>query len=273
MTVAETVAAIASDEVHAWFADPREICDTPARLGYQAVLSTEEQARTERFQFDRDRQAFLVAHGLLRMALSSCAPAIPAVAWSFQSNRYGRPKIAGPKTRPRLHFSISHTSELVGCLVAADIDCGIDIEAIDRISDFRDLCNAVLAPSELSSISALPASEQPARFIQYWTLKEAYAKARGLGMSLPFHQCAFRICRGGISLDPALHDDARDWHFEQRQITPRHVLAIALRSRGSKLRICQHAPFHYSPALTTKRQLNPIAQVFAAPSEIRQIPN
>jgi 4'-phosphopantetheinyl transferase len=41
------------------------------------------------------------------------------------------------------------------------------------------------APAEAAALASLPASEQQVRFYEYWTVKEAYLKARGLGLALP----------------------------------------------------------------------------------------
>lgn len=239
----DQVIAIAPDEAHVWVVDPAELHEMDILSIYQALLSPEERARMQRFYFDRDRHAFLVAHCLARLALTWCAPTIPPSKWVFELNPHGRPEIISPKTGLGLRFNISHTYGLIACLVTTAIDCGIDVEVTDRATDLAGLGRSVFAPSEFMSMSTLPADERPGQFFRYWTLKEAYAKARGLGMLLPFNRYSFELCMHGIqiSIDPTLNDNGADWQFEQWPATKRHLLAIALRrGRGPNYRIVRY---------------------------------
>ena len=91
---------------------------------------------------------------------------------------------------------------------------------------------------------ALPEALRPARFFSYWTLKEAYVKARGLGLSLPLEAVSFDVGGGDIAvtIDPSLHDDGRDWQFEQWTPTERHIVAVAIRGGGiGPARVVRHS--------------------------------
>jgi 4'-phosphopantetheinyl transferase len=137
-------------------------------------------------------------------------------------------------------------------LVTTGIDCGIDVECIDRIADIGGLGQHVLGPAERATLSRLPADSQREEFFRYWTLKEAYAKARGYGMSIPFDRLSFSRHRGVFQLwlDPPLAGDPDKWQFEQCQITPRHMLGIALRrGRAPNRRVFMHTTLpHFAGA-------------------------
>lgn len=199
------------------------------------VISAAEKDRMRRFRFERDRDSYRAAHALARFALSWCAATVPPHAWVFEETSHGRPEISAGRGVPRLRFNISHTRNVVACIVTRDLDCGVDLEPTHRCSDLHNLARTVLAPAELATIAAAPDTEQPMLFCRYWTLKEAYAKALGLGMSLAFDHIAFELYEGSARL----HAHSDDWHFEQWSPTPTHTLATAVRARGP-VRLIRH---------------------------------
>jgi 4'-phosphopantetheinyl transferase len=213
------------DEAHVWTVEA-----TSADPRFLEVLSAAERERMERFRFERDRLSYLAAHGLARFALSACAPGIAPQDWQFAYGERGKPEIIGAPLR----FNISHTHGLAGCVVTRDIDCGIDVETTHRRAGIQRLAGRVLSPAERAALNGAPHDEQPRLFFTFWTLKEAYVKARGCGISIPLDRCSF-------DADLALaDDDPRDWQFERWAATDQHLVAVALRSGGRTRRIIRH---------------------------------
>jgi len=230
------------DVARLWTAEPGRLDAREAAPTYLEILSPDERTRMGRYRRPRDRNLFLHAHGLLRTALSACAPEVHPAAWTFARTEHGRPEVRGPRRRD-LRFNISHTDGLVACLVVPDVDCGLDVERIDRRLDVTTVCRA-LSAVERADVLALPDHARHARFHRYWTLKEAYAKARGLGLSFPTDRCVFDLRARPITvaLSAGLGDSADDWQFAQWQATDQHVLAVALRrGAGPELQIL-HQP-------------------------------
>jgi 4'-phosphopantetheinyl transferase len=224
---------IESGTAHLWLTD-LTLVDEPALEDCRILLSEEELERAQRFRFERDRRAFLVSHGLLRKALSWAEPSVSPEDWVFARTSMGRPEVDRPEVIPRLRFNISHTNGLVACVVASDMDCGVDVEDMTARSDIESLSRRILAASERAYIAALPEEERLCGFFRLWTLKEAYTKARGLGFSLPFEQLHFSWHEDAIRLDidPSL-DDGGQWHLEQWQPILGVMLSVALR-RGEQ---------------------------------------
>jgi 4'-phosphopantetheinyl transferase len=233
---------IGHDEAHVWTVEPDQLSDGTALGSYQAVLSAHEADRLQRLKSARDRRAFLAAHALARFALSSCVPAVPPDAWTFATTRHGRPEIANPALPVQLRFNLSHTHGLVACVVVAVVDCGVDVEVTEHTPDLLRIAPLVLSQAELAVVRAIPVGGRTEQFFRHWTLKEAYAKARGLGLSLPFDRFGFHISPRGISFDPAPDERASDWQFDQWPATARHTVAIALRhGAGANYRVVRHA--------------------------------
>jgi 4'-phosphopantetheinyl transferase len=231
------------EQVHLWVLDPTQL-DTSGHLSkYVGIISPAERARMERFHFQRDRMAFLAAHGLVREALSQFVPSVPPSLWEFRQTEKGRPEIAAPRLGTALRFNISHTRGLVACLVSLKVDCGVDVDTLDRVVNIARLAGKVLSPTERSQLLSVPAYRQNELFFSYWTLKEAYAKARGCGMHMPFHKCAFEFSSEGIlaHFDASLNDEEKEWQFAQWSPTEKHLVAVALRRpRAAVCRIIYH---------------------------------
>lgn len=204
---------------------------------YDALLTEDERQRMARLVFDRDRRRFLLTRALVRTMLSRYAPVAPA-DWRFVANVHGRPEIVErPRGVPDLRFNISHTDGLIACAVTIGREVGIDVEHIGRRLT-HDVAGRFFAPREVSDLQALPAEEQPRAFFDYWTLKEAYIKARGLGLALPLGDFAFTLAPPAapvIAFEPSLEDDPARWQFVQDWPTPNHRLGLAVRRDGPDL--------------------------------------
>ena len=226
-------------EVHVWLARPDAMRDPARRAACGAVLSAEESARHRRLRSEPGRHLYLVAHALVRSALSHYA-SVPPECWSFGANRFGRPAIVGPaEGPPQLQFNLSHTPGLAACVVTRGCDCGVDVECTDRRRDPLTVARRVLSPDEYADLTRRPRAQQRDRFFVYWTLKEAYVKARGMGMALPLRDASFRVDGDRIEIDVEGKTD-RAWQFTSIQPTPRHLLAVAVRAET----LCRKVVLH-----------------------------
>lgn len=199
------------------------------RSSYERLLSPPELVRWRRFLVDGARDQYLIARALLRTTLSRYAD-VSESAWVFDTNEYGCPFVAEPASHRDLRFNLSHTDGLVACAVARQIEIGVDVENTDRTVDPIALAPTVFAPAEVADVAALPDEQRRQRFFSYWTLKESYIKARGMGLSLPLDGFWFDL--GGVHPSIRFTDRCPDrpdrWYFVQRQPTPSHKLALAV---------------------------------------------
>ena len=204
---------------------------------YRPLLSSDEHDRMGRLIFERDRRAFLMTRALARRMLSQYAAVAPA-DWQFITNAHGRPEISErPEGTPDLRFNISHTDGLIACAVTIGREVGVDVEQIGRHLT-HDVAGRFFAPKEVTDLRALPEVDQRRVFFDYWTLKEAYIKARGFGLALPLGDFAFKLRPPGppeITFEPSLEDDPATWQFMQDWPTPLHRLGLAVRREGSDL--------------------------------------
>jgi 4'-phosphopantetheinyl transferase len=227
-------------EVHVWYIRSQVAADPDLLRTFRDILSPDEEERGARFHFEDDRRLYLLSHGFLRRVLSRYA-AVPPAGWRFVCNAYGKPEIVAIPERPALRslcFNLTHTAGLAACVVTRDREVGVDAEDVTRGGRElgEDLIRYCLSPTELVSFRRLPADEQQSAFFDYWTLKEAYLKARGFGLSLPVEGITF-FWPGGASHVGAVQatftaeigDDPRTWQFERFNPTPTHRLSVAVR--------------------------------------------
>ena len=229
------VLSLPADEAHLWSARPATFTD-PARLArLRAMLTDEERARINRFRFARDRRTGLVTRALVRITLSRYCD-VPPARWRFRTNEHGRPEIASPASP--LRFNVSHTEGLVVCLVSRGRELGVDAESLERDRRWLDLADRFFAPAEARALREAPAARRRLRFLEYWTLKEAYVKARGRGLTLPLSGFWFDLSAPprdgiGIRFTPSVEDDPARWQFSLESLGPSHLVATAIERAGA----------------------------------------
>jgi 4'-phosphopantetheinyl transferase len=214
-------------QIDVWLTSPHDVGGELQRA-YLRLLSEPEQARWARFVAPDARIQYLVSRALVRTTLSRYAE-VSEHAWQFEANRYGRPYVSQPRASRDIYFNLSNTTGLVVCAIARDSDIGIDVENVTRTLDIDALAPTVFASKELADFRRSAPEHRRNRFFSYWTLKEAYIKARGMGLSLPLD--AFWFDLGGPV--PLLHvtdrcgDQSERWRFYQYAPTLEHRMAIA----------------------------------------------
>ncbi len=227
--------SLARGQVHVWYARLDLIGDA-ALAQYQSLLSQNEIARRNRYRFEKDRRLFLVSHALLRLSLSRYVDVAPT-RWTFVQNRYGRPEIAEPRTDPPLRFNLSHTSGMAALAVTLGREIGVDVENRRRNIDAVGVAGRYFSACESAELRSLPPEQRQSRFFDFWTLKEAYIKARGMGLSFPLRDFSMRVERKpvGIEFAAGVDDVAAEWQFEQFHPSEDHKIAVAVRREPGTL--------------------------------------
>lgn len=217
--------------VQAWHADPARVSSSNAERALVELLDPNERRRLAAFQQERDRLAFLAAHVLLRAALSQAAPA-PLESWRFRIGQGGRPVVEAPALHRNIAFSLSHASGCVAVAVCADAEVGIDVEHVASAAGLAEVRDQIVAEEEMKALRQLPQAARRDRLLALWTLKEAYLKARGVGLSVPLGMLSFRVDEeGGDSVtDRSVDEQGGSWRFVRHRLES-HRIAVAFRSR------------------------------------------
>ena len=227
-----------SDELHLWFAFSDEIQNTELTKAYQNLMTPEEKVQQQRFRFAKHQHQYLVTRALVRTTLSRYCSNVKPGEWRFVKNDYGKPEIIASEGMPPLRFNLSHTENLIICGVVLEQEIGVDVEYMERKGTSVDIADRFFSQQEVDDLYTLVETQRLSRFFDYWTLKESYIKARGMGLSLPLEQFTFHLLEHEplhISFDSKLRDDPNRWQFWLLQPTAHHKAAISV-SRGENRR-------------------------------------
>lgn len=218
-------------EAHIWVAFTEKHYNKDLLTWYKSLLSEYEQKKYNDLYFRNHRKSYLISHALLRTTLSLYV-STPPKEFEFSYEHYGRPEIKKPDCTSEICFNLSRTQGVATCLISSSTHAGIDVESTLNLSYPEIMFRHVLLPKEIESLQGLHGNSLKRRFLAYWTLKEAYVKATGRGLSIPLTQLSIKLYPDGyaeVSFDPQLTDNSLEWQFAYFGLTHEHILAVALR--------------------------------------------
>ena len=172
----------AAERTRVWTID----LGNPVWDGMAYTLTKQEFHRVESYKSLEARRRFQRRRIALRAILAHCQDLLPEkVALEF--DQFGKPRVSSAQ----LFFNASHSRD-VAIVATCSIEVGIDIEF--GCADFAlcgDLLDSVCNPTELKVLASIDRDQRRAVFFDLWASKEAYAKAMGVGLRLPFAEIGF----------------------------------------------------------------------------------
>jgi 4'-phosphopantetheinyl transferase len=193
------------------------------------ILNKIEKENAACFKFSIDRQRYQATHIFLRHLLSYYGQLAPE-QWTFSKNSYGKPAVSNFKYQ-WLQFNLSYSKNFIAYAITNNRSVGIDIEKYRYIEDLQSLCYFSLSPVESENILSIhDINEQQQKFFTYWTLKESYIKARGMGLSIPLQEFSFTQIKEEwyLHCNTVLHDNGLYWKFVTFQFK-QYCLSIGVR--------------------------------------------
>ncbi len=235
-------------QIAVWLLDCDQVEEsTLSRLA--ALLSAEEMTRNQRLRQAPHRRRDLVCKGVLRLLLSFYTEQSPD-SLVIERSENDKPYLAGtgvegmlaapgqvpeqmpPNSQLPLQFNYSHSDAWVAYAFCREAPIGVDVECVRDRPKLMAVAKRHFAEAEIEALQALPERERLPRFMHYWTLKEAYIKARGEGIYLGLGNFAFAIEgeHPSVSFVDEEFDHPRHWQFFSRQLVPQTQVAVAVRS-------------------------------------------
>lgn len=212
------------DKVDVWRISLDLPPDSVKRL--ESALSVDESRRAARFYFPADRDRYITAHGCLRDILALYLRCEPAQL-SFSTNKYGKPALIGHD----LEFNLSHSGDFALIAVTRARKVGVDLERIRSDMAVERLASRFFSPGEVSELVALAPEQRVTGFFTCWTRKEAYIKARGLGLSLPLDSFDVSLAPDEPAILHATRpeqQEAAGWTLLALNVDPGYAAALAV---------------------------------------------
>ncbi|OKH13408.1 4'-phosphopantetheinyl transferase family protein [[Limnothrix rosea] IAM M-220] len=203
--------------VEYWFVDLQNSEQQSEKLF--SLLNGDEKIRAKCFKFQELQHKFIVGRGCLRQILGFYLHQDPAKL-NFFYNQYGKPKLN------KISFNFSHTKQYAFCGVVQKeaIAIGVDIEARERRNNVLALAKRFFHSDEYIYLEQIKAEKRQATFLQIWTAKEAYLKAKGVGLQ-------GGLDRFKVQLEPEpkiITPEKLDWSLKIFSKDSDHCQAIAV---------------------------------------------
>ncbi len=153
------------------------------------ILSEDEISQADRITSPAGQNRFIIGRGYLRIILGACIKTDPGKI-QYTYNSFGKPFLS-PAHRNPVRFNLSNSRSTALIAVSKGYEIGIDLEYIKTNRDFERLADRYFHRRETADLMKLPRTERIEAFYNCWCRKEAYIKARGMGMAIPLDQ--FRV--------------------------------------------------------------------------------
>jgi 4'-phosphopantetheinyl transferase len=153
----------------------------------QCLLDSVEQERALGFKRSVARRQYVVSRILLRRMLSMHLD-VEAESLSFHTTEKGKPYLQGEGA---LQFSISHSHSQLALIVAPLHSVGIDIEFTRRKNQLMEIAKHHFTSFEYQQLQSVTNKRE--LFFKFWTLKEAYIKALGCGLTRGLSSFGFNL--------------------------------------------------------------------------------
>ena len=227
--------SLAKEDVHVWLSFTEEML--PRFRSFLATLAADEIEKARRFHFQKDRDRYVLARGVLREILSIYAGIHPSEL-RFCYGAHGKPAFTSEGGDERLSFNLSHANGVVVYVVTHDREIGVDLEYLSEGIDVREVAGRCFSRREVSLLEQLPTGLRQEAFLTCWTRKEAYVKARGEGLSIDLQ--SFEVLTHG-DLVPRLHIEsdpraAAQWSLMDLDAPAGYVGALAVEGNAHRVR-------------------------------------
>ncbi|RCS40638.1 hypothetical protein DTL42_25035 [Bremerella cremea] len=175
---------IAQNELHLWRISLEEGLDSVDQL--QKQLSEAEQVRAGKFFREAQAQQFVVYHAALRDILARYVGVRPREI-AYETGQFGKPNVVSVQA-DGLRFNLTHSGELAVVAVSRGAEVGVDIERTRVVRSFASMLERCLSQAERKDVCDHHEDDRHRHFLRFWTHKEAYLKAIGVGLRAPLDQ-------------------------------------------------------------------------------------
>jgi 4'-phosphopantetheinyl transferase len=227
---------LGESQAHVWIADLVK----QGQNFLRGFLSPSEKIRADKFHFQKDRDSYEKAKGILRFLLGRYLN-LPPANIQISITNLGKPYVSELVNGQALSFNLSHSGGVAVYAFALDHPVGIDVEVIRPIPDLDQLAARFFTENERNSLQAIEPGARTKPFLQYWTRKEAYLKAIGLGLSISPEEvdvASLLIPSPQLTtFHPQIKSDQNTWSLMDFYPTSESVAAVVVDSSVTQVKL------------------------------------
>lgn len=171
---------ICKNEIHIWVADMNRL---RGKVEYFFnLLSFNEKEKAQKFNLVGDKERYIIAHGFLRILLSKYLK-ISAYDLVLTKGRHGKIELDKNQNSKKISFNHSHSENRVVLSFTKFKEIGVDVEKIREIPNCVELAQNFFCRNESLKVEQSKDDKKLDVFFKLWTIKEAFVKATGEGLS------------------------------------------------------------------------------------------
>jgi len=158
-----------------------------------SLMSDERKLSVAKKKNQSDRNLSIAGEMLARECIAEITKQ-PEEKITFLRGEHGKPYVTSPDT----HFNVSHSEEYAVCAAGAN-PIGIDVEKIRPVN--THIAKKCCTEKEANYVfeKENDDSETYRRLISIWTLKEAYFKCIGIGISTDLKTVEFSVTENTVT--------------------------------------------------------------------------
>ncbi|MGI0480163.1 4'-phosphopantetheinyl transferase family protein [Geminocystis sp. CENA526] len=205
-----------------------EDCDLKEYENYLAILSEDERKKYHNFKLTSQRDRFLINRANLRLILAKYLHINPQEVTFNYSNK-GKPSLDFLIHNQEIYFNLSHKNNYTVYGIAKH-NLGIDLEKIDDQVKIENIAKRFFCSQEYQHLIQLNKEDSYRYFFTLWTIKEAYLKSIGEGLSGGLDSIYIQEIGENINYQ-ILHNQGEKqnkWFFKTWYILDNYVLSMAV---------------------------------------------
>lgn len=199
---------IAAGDAHLWWVDLR-ISEAEAKK-ITPYLTDKQKNKLKRLPSNQKKMSYIAGRGFLRALLLAYTN---EQSIELEYNQYGKPQLL---LNPlKIVFNYSDTLGRGVFCIARDCEIGIDLESTDRQGKFERIVERRFSVEEQAHLSQFSGNQHESfrQFLRYWTRKEAYGKAVGVGLNYRLRD--YNFCTKDDATEMVYSNTAENWCFQQ----------------------------------------------------------
>ncbi len=200
------------------------------------LLTADEKKRAHQFKVQNDQHLHIASRVFLRRLLAAYLN-MEASQVQFEYGINGKPFAQGEHD---VQFNVAHSNEVFLLGFVKKDAIGIDIEHLSRPIDTKKISAFLFSENELEKFQNADQTLRHEQFINCWTRKEAFVKAKGVGLSFPLKQLEVSFVRGEKAkvVSTMWHEHEQgEWFLESLDIPGNYRGAVAIQGKIESIEV------------------------------------